>query len=73
MQVDDGKWQGAELGPGTTDLTWRQWVLRTELGSGSYRVRVRATDGDGETQTEDSAPPRPDGATGWDSKTIEVA
>jgi DMSO/TMAO reductase YedYZ molybdopterin-dependent catalytic subunit len=73
VQIDDGDWQEAELGPGTTDLTWRQWVLRTDLDSGSYTVRVRATDGDGETQTEDSAPPRPDGATGWHAKTIQVS
>lgn len=73
VQIDDGDWQEAELGPGTTDLTWRQWVLQTDLDSGGHLARVRATDGDGETQTEDSAPPRPDGASGWHARTIEVA
>ena len=73
VQVDDGEWREAELGPGTTDLTWRQWAYRTELDDGTYQVRVRATDGEGDTQTEDSAPPRPDGATGWHTKSVTVA
>ena len=73
VQIDDGAWQEADLGPGTTDLTWRQWALNTDLDSGIYQVRVRATDGEGETQTQDSAPPRPDGATGWHTRTINVS
>lgn len=72
VQVDAEPWQEAELGPGTTDLTWRQWVYRWDAQPGAHQVQVRATDGDGETQTSDSAPPRPDGATGWHRRTITV-
>ena len=50
----------ASVGPATPTST-----------QGRHQVRVRATDGDGETQTEDSAPPRPDGATGWHTRTIQ--
>jgi hypothetical protein len=39
--------------------------------AGEHEIRVRATDGDGETQTDEIAPPNPDGATGW--HTISVA
>ncbi|MEL7208673.1 MAG: molybdopterin-dependent oxidoreductase, partial [Actinomycetota bacterium] len=73
VQIDDGDWQEAELGPGNSDLTWRQWVLRAELDPGRHLARVRATDGEGETQTDDTAPPRPDGATGWHARSFEVS
>jgi hypothetical protein len=33
---------------------------------------VRATSADGELQTEQEAPPAPDGATGWHRVTVTV-
>ena len=39
---------------------------------GTHTLRVRATDGTGETQTEDQAPPEPDGATGWHTRRVKV-
>jgi len=65
VQIDDGEWQEARLGDETTDLSWRQWVLEWDAPVGDHEIRVRATDGDGETQTDEIAPPNPDGATGW--------
>jgi DMSO/TMAO reductase YedYZ molybdopterin-dependent catalytic subunit len=72
VQVDDGPWNEAELGPGLSDATWRQWVYRWDATPGDHKVRVRATDGDGETQTGDVAPVEPDGATGWHTRTVGV-
>ena len=65
VQVDDGEWQRPQLCPAATDDTWRQWVCEWDARAGSAPARVRATDGTGETQTDDVAPPAPDGATGW--------
>ena len=72
VQVDDGPWEEARLGPGTSDDTWRQWVYDWRPTPGRYRLRARATDGEGETQTEDSAPPAPDGATGYPTRIVTV-
>ena len=72
VQVDDGPWEQAELGVALSDATWRQWVWTWEAEPGDHTLRVRATDGTGETQTSDSAPPEPDGATGWHSRKVNV-
>ena len=39
---------------------------------GRHELSVRATNADGELQTEASAPPAPDGATGWHTITVDV-
>jgi DMSO/TMAO reductase YedYZ molybdopterin-dependent catalytic subunit len=72
VQVDDGPWRRAELGPGLSDATWRQWVWQWDATPGDHTLRVRATDGNGEVQTSDVAPPEPDGATGWHSRKVTV-
>jgi len=72
VQVDDGPWMPAELGPGASDATWRQWVVRWKATPGDHRLRVRATDGEGEVQTEDLAAPAPNGASGWHSREVTV-
>ena len=72
VQVDDGPWEEARLGPGTSDNTWRQWVYDWQPTRGRYVLRARATDGDGETQTADIAPPAPDGATGYPTRSVTV-
>lgn len=73
LQVDDGDWQPAELGPTLNDASWRQWVWRGELASGEHRLRVRCVGGDGKRQTGQESPPRPDGATGWHTVSVTVA
>jgi hypothetical protein len=40
---------------------------------GTHQLRVRATDTTGATQTEQQAPPAPDGATGWHTVQVEVS
>ena len=55
-----------------TDDAWRQWVLDWDAKPGKYTIQVRATDKDGETQTADIAPPDPDGATGYHTRSVKV-
>lgn len=70
VQVDDGAWKRATLGPVASVDTWVQWWLPWEAPRGDHQIRVRAVDGDGQTQTAELADPAPDGATGL--HTIEV-
>lgn len=72
VQVDDGPWQPAKLGDAASNNTWVQWVYEWQATPGLHPVRVRATDGTGETQTDKIAPPEPDGATGYHSRTVRV-
>jgi DMSO/TMAO reductase YedYZ molybdopterin-dependent catalytic subunit len=72
VQVDEGPWQEARLGPGWGDDVWRQWVFEWDAGPGEHRLQVRATDGDGVTQTEERTRVDPDGATGWHGRTVTV-
>jgi len=65
VQVDDGPWQRAELGPAISDDTWVQWRLPWHAESGRHSIRCRAIDSTGTTQTNALAAPAPDGASGW--------
>jgi DMSO/TMAO reductase YedYZ molybdopterin-dependent catalytic subunit len=73
VQVDDGDWHEAELGRTASDDTWVQWYFAWAATSGDHTIRVRATDRDGNTQTSHTAPPAPDGSTGWHSRDVSVA
>ncbi len=73
VQVDDGPWNRARLAEAPNADTWRQWVYAWEgATAGQHRLTVRATDEDGETQTSAQVGVVPDGATGWDTITVEV-
>jgi DMSO/TMAO reductase YedYZ molybdopterin-dependent catalytic subunit len=69
----DGSWHEAELAEVTGADTWRQWRYRWDATPGSHQIAVRATNARGETQTEQLAPPAPDGATGWHTITVQVS
>ncbi|MEP6817250.1 MAG: molybdopterin-dependent oxidoreductase [Marmoricola sp.] len=73
VRVDGGAWQEARLATEDSIDNWRQWVYPWKATAGQHRIDVRATDKDGYTQTSDRVPPRPDGATGWHSTTVNVA
>jgi DMSO/TMAO reductase YedYZ molybdopterin-dependent catalytic subunit len=73
VQIDGGAWQPAQLKQPTSQLTWRAWRYAWTARPGEHTVVVRATDGAGQLQTADSAPPHPDGASGWQTLTIIVA
>lgn len=72
VQVDEGPWQQARLAAEPSVDAWRQWVLEWDATPGSHTLRVRATDGTGQVQAEATAPPAPDGATGWHTVTVRV-
>ncbi|MEJ3405497.1 molybdopterin-dependent oxidoreductase [Rathayibacter sp. YIM 133350] len=73
VQVDDGSWEAATLADSVSADTWRQWVYPWDARAGRHTLRVRATDASGYTQTGATAPPAPDGATGWHEVTLTVA
>ncbi|NQX16021.1 molybdopterin-dependent oxidoreductase [Rathayibacter sp. VKM Ac-2857] len=73
VQIDGGAWQEARLAEAVTADTWIQWVYEWEAIGGDHVVLVRATDSEGLVQTQDEAPPAPDGATGWHMRTVTVA
>jgi DMSO/TMAO reductase YedYZ molybdopterin-dependent catalytic subunit len=73
VRIDDGPWQPAQLGAAYSDDTWRLWSFPwTATQGGFHTITARATDNTGAVQTEDQAPPAPDGATGWPSVSFEV-
>ena len=72
VQVDEGPWQEATLATAVSDDTWVQWSIPWTAETGSHEIRCRATNVNGETQTDATAPPAPDGATGWHRVNIDV-
>jgi DMSO/TMAO reductase YedYZ molybdopterin-dependent catalytic subunit len=73
VRIDDGPWQPAQLGAAYSNDTWRLWSFPfTATKAGRHTITARATDNTGAVQTEDQAPPAPDGATGWPSVSFEV-
>jgi DMSO/TMAO reductase YedYZ molybdopterin-dependent catalytic subunit len=72
VRIDEGDWHEARLGSDVTDDAWRQWVYDWTADPGKYTVQVRATDKTGTPQTDQVAPPDPDGATGYHTRTVTV-
>jgi DMSO/TMAO reductase YedYZ molybdopterin-dependent catalytic subunit len=73
VRVDDGPWNTATLGAVPSVDTWRQWEWVWNAQPGHHQLQVRATDNGGETQTQQEAPPDPDGATGWHTIVVDVS
>jgi hypothetical protein len=73
VRVDDGAWSEAELLAEPTVDAWRLWRWEWRAQPGSHTLTVRATDGEGQVQTQEAAPPAPDGASGWHSVRVDVA
>ena len=71
LKVNDKEWIPAELLKHLSPMTWVLWIAELEIPSGESKVTVRAIDGDGNMQTEKSAAPHPDGASGYHSLTIK--
>jgi DMSO/TMAO reductase YedYZ molybdopterin-dependent catalytic subunit len=73
VRIDDGPWRQAQLGTGYSNDAWRLWSFPWQAESpGLHTITVRATDNTGAVQTEQSAAPVPDGATGWHSVDFAV-
>ncbi len=73
VQVDAGAWQPATLARAISDDTWVQWMLPWAAASGSHTIRCRAISATDETQTADTAPPAPNGASGWHQVEVTVS
>jgi len=65
-------WQLAELRRPLSPLTWVLWQARIALPGAATTVVVRAYDGSGRPQTAQEARPHPDGASGYDSRSVTV-
>ncbi|NYE72417.1 molybdopterin-dependent oxidoreductase [Microlunatus parietis] len=72
IKIDDDAWQQARLADVTGPDTWRQWSYEWAASPGDHTITVRAVDAEGTPQIEASAPPAPDGATGYHSVAITV-
>lgn len=72
VRIDDGPWQPAQLGDAYSDDTWRLWTFTWQAAPGPHTITARATDNTGAVQTEQQAPPAPDGATGWPTVSVQV-
>jgi DMSO/TMAO reductase YedYZ molybdopterin-dependent catalytic subunit len=72
VRIDDGPWQPAQLGAAYSNDTWRLWTFAWQATPGSHTITARATDNTGAVQTEQQAPPAPDGATGWPTISVQV-
>lgn len=73
IQVNDGPWSEAEiLEPTLGPLAWDLWRYDWPVEKGRHTFRVRATDGTGALQVGESAGTFPDGATGYDSRTVDI-
>jgi len=73
VRVDSGDWVQSRLAQEDTIDTWRLWLYEWEALPGRHTIEVRATDGAGAVQTGDSAPPQPDGATGWHAIVVNIS
>ena len=73
VQIDDGEWREAKLGPSLGANAWVQWWIDWDATPGEHVLRCRATDSTGETQTEEQADVAPDGATGWHRVVVKVS
>jgi hypothetical protein len=72
VRVDEGPWRAAQLSGSLSGNTWVQWVYEWDATPGTHELSVRATDGTGATQTDESRPPAPSGATGHHTIRVKV-
>ena len=72
VRVDGGAWHQATLAAVPGIDTWRQWVWYWDATPGSHVIEARATDDTGYTQTVQTAPPPPNGATGYPAIQVKI-
>lgn len=72
VQVDDGPWREAVLGPSAGVDYWRQWFLPWDAAAGTHTLRARATDLRGERQTDQVTGVFPDGPTGYAVRSVRI-
>lgn len=72
VQLDNGPWQDAELGPDVGIDYWRQWYLPWDASSGTHRIAARAWDDSGVVQPATVQPVLPDGPSGYHVIDVQV-
>jgi len=73
VSTDGGKtWELAQIRPALSPYSWVLWHSEWEASAGSHSLVVRATDGKGVVQTSQRVPPIPDGASGYDSRSVQI-
>jgi hypothetical protein len=72
VQVDEGEWVEAALRAPLSETTWVIWRYDWPFTEGRHTFAVRCTESSGAPQIEDSAPPRPSGATGIHTRSAAV-
>jgi DMSO/TMAO reductase YedYZ molybdopterin-dependent catalytic subunit len=73
VRADEQDWVPASLATEVNPDTWRMWQIDLDLAPGEHTIQCRATDRAGYTQTDATAAPAPDGATGWHTISISVS
>ena len=73
VRIDGKDWQEAKLGPAVTDDYWRQWYLEWDAEPGQHFLACRATNKDGDVQTDVRMTPFPEGSSGLQEVSVNVA
>jgi DMSO/TMAO reductase YedYZ molybdopterin-dependent catalytic subunit len=73
VRIGDGPWREATLAAAANVDTWVQWRIDWDAEAGRQDIQVRATDRAGVTQTAERVGVLPDGATGYDGVSVDVA
>jgi DMSO/TMAO reductase YedYZ molybdopterin-dependent catalytic subunit len=73
ISLDNGtSWEPALLKPALSQNAWNLWVLKKDLGPGTYLVKCRAVDGNGDLQSAEEMDPFPEGSNGYHSIVLRI-
>jgi DMSO/TMAO reductase YedYZ molybdopterin-dependent catalytic subunit len=73
VRIDGEAWRPATLGPQVSDDYWRQGYFEWDAAPGQHFIACRATNKDGEVQTPARMRPFPEGSTGLQEISVNVA
>ena len=73
VRIDGEAWKPATLGPQVTDDYWRQWYFEWDAGPGQHFIACRATNKDGDVQSDVRTTPFPEGSSGLQEISVNVA
>ncbi len=73
VSLDGGKtWQRATLKQPSSQMSWVLWQLNWNATGGAHIIAVRAIDLEGNVQDPTTAPPQPDGSSGYHTINVTV-
>ncbi len=72
VRIDEAEWQDATIGPDAGIDYWRQWRFSWPAAPGQHTLESRLVDDRGTPQSEQVAPPFPDGASGLHRITVTI-